>query len=127
MGLGAPDLKQGNGVLDGGIFKVARLRNTEVPISVDVQWEDYNPNQNTTMNVRELLAFGNGEVFGSVSSADAALSPKNWIHTWENRSPWYAGSPTDPKSGDNVLEVIAVEEVTNAEAFYESIGQGQYP
>jgi len=126
MGLGAPDLKEGNGFLNNGVFKVGRERNAEVPVAIDVQWADYDPNQNTDKNVREILAFGNGEVFGSVSASDVLDSPHNWIQCWENRSPWYAGNPTSPKSGDNVLEVVAAEPVTNAEAFYDSIGQGQY-
>lgn len=127
MGLGGPDLKEGNSLLNNGMYMVARDRNNDAPIAVDVQWADYDPSQNTDKDVREILAFGNGEVFGVITPARAAESPHNWIQCWENRAPWYSGSPVSPKAGNNVLQVVASDPVNNAETFYDSIERGQYP
>jgi hypothetical protein len=126
MGLGGPDLKENNALLNSGLFKVCRERHLDVPTAVDVQFDNYNAPQNTDKTVREILAFGNGEVFGIVTAQRAADSPLNWIHAWDPRQPWYTGSPTDPVSGDNVVTVVATAPVTEAELFYESIGQEQY-
>jgi hypothetical protein len=135
MAIGAPDLKDQRQALIDGVYKVCRERYLEAPTSVDVQWENYDPEQNennppqqVAKDVREILAYGNNEEYGVITGGRENDGPKNWIHAWDStREPWFSGSPTIPKVGPNVYTVVAADPVLNAEAYYESLGQGQYP